>query len=232
MAKENLNEGRRSRLKERYLREGGLDGFHDHEIIELLLYYCYPRQDTNKIAHKLIKEFGSIHNLYESTPEHIARKGDVSINVAILVSMVRHLARGYEKSKWGKKMLLDNSMLGGEFCISLFTGRKVEALFIICLDSNRKLIYPELASEGTINEAPIYIRELVEIALKHQSTKIIIAHNHPGGNLRPSIDDIAATKKVVKAMELIGIEVLDHIIVARSKYYSFSEHRTIPMGYG
>jgi len=83
--------------------------------------------------------------------------------------------------------------------------------------------YAALVHEGTINEAPVYPRLIVETALRHQANSIILTHNHPGGSMEPSSADIDTTKKIVAAIEAISIKVMDHIIVAGEKYYSFAE---------
>lgn len=225
-----LHAGHRERVRKRFLR-AGLDGFEDHQVLELLLFYCYPMKDTNEIAHKLLREFGTLHNLFEADPLEIAKRCKVTENVAVLVAMVPSLARRYFTSKWEKRDLLDTSKKAGMFAISLFTGLTVECFYLICLNNQRRLIYAEKVFEGTIAETPVYPREIVGTALKHQAVSVILAHNHPGGVLSPSRSDIDATKKIVAALGTVGVEVVDHIIVAGDKYYSFSEKKTLPMWY-
>lgn len=217
-----LHEGHRQRVKTRYLAEG-LDAFEDHQILEMLLFYCIPMKDTNELAHKMIQEFGSLAGLLEADHKDVCRRCGVSENTAILVSLIPSLARRYFKGKWGDKPILNSSTKAGEYAMSLFTGRTYEAFFIICLDSQNRVNYAALVHEGTINEAPVYPRLIVEAALRHQANSIILAHNHPGGSLRPSNADIDVTKKISTAVEAISIKVVDHIIVAGDKYYSFAE---------
>ncbi len=217
-----LHEGHRQRVKSRYLSEG-LDAFEDHQILEMLLFFCIPMKDTNEIAHKMMIEFGSLAGLFEADPKDICKRCGVSENTAILVSLIPSLSRRYFRGKWGDKPVLDSSTKAGEYLISLFTGRTYENFFVICLDSQNRVNYAALVHEGTINEAPVYPRLIVETALRHQANSIILAHNHPGGNLQPSSADIEVTRKIVTAIEAISIKVMDHIIVAGEKYYSFAE---------
>jgi len=95
--------------------------------------------------------------------------------------------------------------------------------YVLCLDSQNRVNYAALVHEGTINEAPVYPRLIVETALRHQANSVILAHNHPGGSLQPSKADIDVTKKIIAALEPISIKVMDHIIVAGDKYFSFAE---------
>jgi DNA repair protein RadC len=137
--------------------------------------------------------------------------------------LIPSLARRYSKGKWGDKPVLNSSTKAGEYAVSLFAGRIYESFFVICLDSQNRVNYSALVHEGTINEAAVYPRLIVETALRHQANSIILAHNHPGGSMEPSSADIDVTKKIVTAIEAISIKVMDHIIVAGEKYYSFAE---------
>jgi len=222
MPENNVHEGHRSRIRERYITEG-LDNFSDHEIVELLLFYCIPKRDTNELAHRMVKEFGTLHDLLEADPRDIARRCKVSLNTATLISMVAPLSRRYLRQKWGNRPVLNSSTLAGNYAVSLFAGRVYECFFIICLDSQNRVNHAALVHEGTINEAPVYPRIIVETALRHKANSIILAHNHPGGSLKASTADIDVTRKICQAMKPIAISVVDHIIVAGDRYISFAE---------
>jgi len=217
-----LHEGHRQRVKDRYLSEG-LDSFSDHQVLELLLFYCIPMKDTNELAHKMINEFGSLAGLFEAHPHDISRRCGVSANTAIMVSLIPALSRRYFRSRWGDKPALNSSSKAGNYVISLFAGRTYEAFCLICLDAQNRVIHADLVHEGTINEAPVYPRMIVEAALRHQANSVILAHNHPGGGLQPSKSDIDVTAKIKAALDQISIAVNDHIIVAGDKYFSFAE---------
>ncbi|MGI6225473.1 MAG: RadC family protein [Peptococcales bacterium] len=219
---ENLHKGHRKRVKERYLQEG-LDSFADHQVLEMLLFYAIPMKDTNELAHRMIKEFGSLALLFEASPEEIAKRCKVTENIAILVSLIPSLSRRYFRGKWGEKPVLNSSQKAGEYALTLFTGRTYEVFYIICLDTQNRVIHAALVHEGTINEAPVYPRLIVETALRHQAHSVILAHNHPGGSLNPSRADIDVTHKIKTALSPIDIKVIDHILVAGDKYMSFAE---------
>lgn len=222
----NLHRGHRQRVKERYIEEG-LDGFQDHQVLELLLFYAIPMKDTNVLAHQMIKEFGSLALLFEAHPQEIARRCGVTENIAILVSLIPSLSRRYINTKWGDKPALDSSQRAGEYAVSLFTGRTYEVFYLICLDTQNRVIRAVLVHEGTINEAPVYPRIIVETALRHQAHSVILAHNHPGGSLNPSRADIDVTQRIKTALNPIDIKVIDHILVAGTRYMSFAERGII-----
>lgn len=218
-----MHEGHRQRVKNRFLGEG-LDGFTDHQVLELLLFYCIPMKDTNELAHKLLKEFGSLSGLFEANPKEICTRCKVSENTAILLSLIPSLSRRYFTGKWGTKPMLNSSSTAGQYAVSLFVGRTYEAFYLLCLDAQNRVNYAALVHEGTINEAPVYPRLIVETALRHQASTVILAHNHPGGTLRPSGADKEVTARIVTALGAISIKVADHLIVAGTEYYSFMEH--------
>lgn len=217
-----LHDGHRQRVKERFLNQG-LDGFEDHQVLEMLLFYCIPMKDTNELAHKILREFGSLAHLFESHPGEIRRKCSVSENTAIFLSLIPSLSRRYFKGKWGDKPVVSGSTAAGQFAVSLFAGRTYEAFYVLCLDARNKVNHAALVHEGTINEAPVYPRLIVETALRHQANSVILAHNHPGGSLLPSAADLDVTDRIRTALEAISIRVVDHIIVAGEGYYSFAE---------
>lgn len=217
-----LHDGHRDRVRSRFLLEG-LDTFEDHQILELLLFYCIPMRDTNSLAHKMINEFGSFSNLLEADPQSISKRCGVSINTAVLISLIPSIIKRYFKAKWGTKPELSSSSKAGEYAVNLFTGRKYEAFYAICLDSQNRVTHAAMVHEGTINEAAVYPRLIVETALRHQANSVILAHNHPGGSLNPSGADIDVTKKICNALSSISIKVVDHIVVGGQSYTSFAE---------
>ncbi|MDD2574057.1 MAG: DNA repair protein RadC [Bacillota bacterium] len=218
-----MHGGHRKRVKDRFISEG-LDAFEDHQVLELLLFYCIPRRDTNELAHRMIDEFGSLAGLFEAEPKDIQKRCGVSENTAILVSLIPPVARRYFTAKWGEKPKLTSSSKAGEYAISLFAGRTYEAFQVICLDSQNRVNYAALVQEGTLTEAPVYPRLVVEAVLRHKANSVILAHNHPGGSMQPSRADIEVTGRISKALEAISVKVVDHIIVAGDKYFSFKEN--------
>ena len=228
---DNLHKNHRSRVRKRFI-ENGFSGFADHEVLEMLLYYCYPRRDTNEIAHRFINEYGSLHNLFEADAKDIMNRCGTSINVAVLISMIPKLSNLYFRSKWGREMLhMDNTHTVGRYAVSLFVGRTNEAFYVLMLDTSRRLNYVSLIAEGTLDETPVYPREIVSEALKHQAAAVILTHNHPGGTTKPSRKDLEATKYICEGLRFLSIKVIDHIIVAGDRFYSFSSHGKIENQY-
>jgi len=222
--KPNPHENHRQRVKDRFLRDGLL-GFEDHQALEMLLFYAVPRRDTNALAHKMIKRFGTLHNLMNQDPQVVAKECGISLNTAVLIAMIVPMFNKYSMSRIEKRQPVSNSRKAGELAIKLMQGRRLESFYVICLNSDNRLITAELLSEGTVNETVIYMRNVVEIALKYGAYSVILAHNHPSGLLSASKSDIESTEAIVKLLESVDVKVMDHVIVAGEDYLSFSEKK-------
>ncbi|MBR2783910.1 MAG: DNA repair protein RadC [Firmicutes bacterium] len=219
---DNPHQGHRERLKQRCLEEG-LDSFSDHQVLELLLFYSLPYQDTNGLAHRLLDAFGSFSAVLNADYSELLRVDGVGPNTAVLLSLMPDLLRRFQLDQFGPRPDLSTLERAGEFCCGLFLDKSYEAFYLICLDLNGNLNKAALLSEGSISNVPVYPRLAVETALRHRAAAVILTHNHPGGTLRPSHDDLTLTDAVTRALSTISVDVLDHIIVARGKYYSMAQ---------
>ncbi len=211
--------------------DGGLDAFAEHEVLEMLLYYVYPRKDTNETAHNMIRQFGTLSRLLEADVSEIMKQCGCTENVAVLLHMVPALANYYLRSKQEEKVILRDEKAAGRYALTLFVGRSVEMFYLLCLDNRYRLNHASLISKGTMDESAVYPRALVKDALLYEATRVILAHNHPSGSVVPSRQDKEVTRQIVECMKILRIDVTDHIIVSGSQYYSFAAHGQIVMGY-
>lgn len=224
---ENLHEGHRKRLKQKYLNNPS--SLAEHELLEILLFYAVPRRDTNEIAIKMIKKFGTLSGLCDADVKDIANVCDVKENIALLISLVSKISNRNEseKAKNHKAMKINSPENAGRHAIELFRGAKYEQFYLICLNSQKWINYSALVQEGTINEVAVYTRLIVELALRHKAHSVILSHNHPGGSLTPSKEDIDITRAIEAALETINIIVNDHIIVSGDQFVSLKQHNYI-----
>lgn len=227
----NINAGHRARLRARYLR-GGLDTFSDYEVLELLLFYCYPQRDTKPIAKKMLAEFGSLSNLFEADAQTVMERLNCTENIAVLLNLIPALTNRYFQSKWGKAPVLDTPRKAGDYAISLCAGLTAEHFCLISVDARNRLINAALISRGTVDETAVYPREVAKAALQNRASAVILAHNHPGGTLKPSHGDMEITRTLTQLLDSMSIRVLDHIIVAGDTYYSFAARNQLVAGYG
>ena len=224
-----MHAGHRKRLKMRFLKEG-LDSFEDHQALELLLFQAIPRFDTNPIAHRLIQRFGSFSAVLEADPKDLASVEGVGENAAVFLSMIPQITRRYfhDRVKHSRKPL-NNSESAAEYLVPLMAGRSEEVFYVICLDSQLRVLYPALISEGTVKDALVHPRHVAEAAVRHKAASVILAHNHPAGSVKPSTHDHKLTRNLVQALGGINVHVVDHIIVAGEQIYSFSREGTLPV---
>ncbi|MGI5848477.1 MAG: RadC family protein [Christensenellales bacterium] len=215
-----MHEGHRQRLTNRFLSEG-LESFEEHEILEYILFYALPRVDTNAIAHRLIKTFGSLAGVLEANAKDLEQVAGIGRKTAAYICMFPEIFRAYQHSKLGKRPFIKSIKDACDFAKSLLFGKTFEQFYVIWLDTQNRVIHHERLSEGGISESPVYLNKVAAAALRHHAAKGVIAHNHPGGNVTPSKADIDTTQDILRALNILGIELLDHIIVSENTCFSF-----------
>lgn len=217
-----VHQGHRQRLKQRFLNEG-LESFADHQVLEMVLFFSVARRDTNRTAHLLLEQFGSLSGVLEADAGDLAKVPGVGEHSALLLALLPQLTRRYLQDRWGDRPVLDSTTRAGNYVVDLMSGRTYEVFYVICLDSQCGVIIAVPAFQGTINQAPVYPRVVVETALRHKAHSVILAHNHPGGSANPSQQDVEVTKSLRRALSGVQIDVHDHVIAAGTRFFSFAE---------
>lgn len=216
-----LHDGHRQRLIQRFLRDG-LDGFDEHNILELLLFYAIPRKDTNPLAHVLLDHFGSLAGVLDASPQELQSICGVGENTAAFLKLLPELTRIY-CSQRQEEVCLSNSAQAGNYLMPRFIGRQEETVLLVCLDAKYRVLSCSILHKGSVNSAEVNTRKLLSVALKHNAVSIILAHNHPGGIALPSEEDIRTTNNIKSALSAAGIRLFDHIIVADHDFVSLSD---------
>lgn len=216
-------EGHRQRLKQKFFA-GGLAGFLDYEVIELLLILNTPRRDCKDSAKALLKRFKSLQAVFEADPEELQQvKGVGKVNVLGL-KLIKEIAERYLE----KKIIAQNVVKNPQDLISYLhhsIGNKGKEYFAgIFLDAKNRVLASEILFTGTLTSSSVYPREVIIKALHHRAATIIFAHNHPSGDISPSPGDIAITRRLVFALSYVGIIVHEHLITGGDDFYSFHEH--------
>ncbi|MBQ3381083.1 MAG: DNA repair protein RadC [Oscillospiraceae bacterium] len=214
--------GHRERVRRRFLDEG-LDGFKDYEALEMLLFYAIPRQDTKVIAKRLIDQFGSLQAVFHTPPDRLMQEAGLTEATAALIAMLPQLARKIEEQQAQENARIRSTLDAGRDVIAMFRSRQDESVRILCLNASGKVVRRARIAEGDVNAVHFPIRKLVEEALACKAVSVILAHNHPGGTMAPSQEDLDATKAAKAALETVGIRLLDHLIVSGDNYCSLRE---------
>ena len=213
--------GHRNRVRERYLNTG-LDAFQDYEALELLLFYAIPRKDTKSTAKNLIARFGSLPAVLDATLEELTEAG-LSPNAAILLKLVPDMNRYYAVKTDGAGQKVHSTSDAGRILCAMFRHEQTESVRLLCLNAGGKVLKLALLNEGDINAVHFSVRKIVETALSAKAVSVILAHNHPGGTLTPSREDLDATKSAKAALSTVGIQLLDHLIISGDSYCSLRE---------
>ena len=217
-----IHDGHRQRLKGRFLEEG-LDNFTDVQVLELLLFYCIPRQDTNPIAHKLLDHFGSLSQVLEASPAQLQKVPGIGENAATFRSLITEVGRYYLVDRSMREKVLPSIEDCGRYLVSFFYGRTNETVFLLCLDAKCKVLGCKEIGEGSVNSAGISVRKVVETALSANASVVILAHNHPSGVALPSHEDVLTTRRIAAALNAVEIQLADHIVVADGDYVSMAQ---------
>ena len=217
------NIGHKKRLRERFMMSG-LTGFHDYEVLELLLSYVIVRRDCKNMAKELLKKYGDLYTIFSQSNEELQKNKYITERVVIYLKTIFNIIEDelYKKIYKSKIKITNNNQLINYLNMSLVK-RDIEVFKVLFLNTQNELIAEEDLFKGTLDRSTVYIRELVKKIIKYNAKSIIIVHNHPGGSLKPSGADIELTVRIQEALENIEMRVLDHIIISEKGYFSFLE---------
>lgn len=204
--------GHRARLRKRLI-EGGHDALLDHELVEYLLALAIPRRDTKPLAKRLIGEFGGFGALLSAEPEALARIGGLSEGAIAALMIAKASAVRLLSDEIRDKPILSNWQALIDYLHADMAHEPIERVRVLHLDGKNVLIRDEIITEGSIDQAAIYIREIIRRAIDLHASGLILVHNHPSGDPAPSKADIQLTREVVEAGRPLGIAVHDHLIV-------------------
>jgi DNA repair protein RadC len=221
MAVENKAAGHRRRLRERFIK-GGLDGFHDYELVELLLSLGTPRRDCKPLARAALEKFKTLRGVLEASPEELQEIKGIGPHSAFGIKLVQEVARRFLKEKIIDKPVYTSAREVFDYLYHSMRGLKKETFKVIYLNSQNQIIDTADLFAGTVNISVIHPREVIEAALKHNAVSLIFVHNHPSGNPTPSQNDKTVTRELVSAGSIMQIKVLDHIIIGDNTYFSFA----------
>ncbi len=223
-----VHDGHRQRRKELF-RKHGLATFADHEVLELLLYYAVPRQDTNPIAHRLIERFGSLEGVFCASFDELQQVEGIGENAATLIRLMFPLCRRVRTEGNRHPTILNTDARVGDYFLELFLGETKELLYQACLDGKGKLLARYLLAEGGVDRVNLNMRTIAENALRVNASSVILAHNHPSGVALPSEEDNKTTLEIWRVLGSIGVELVDHIIVADDDYVSLRDNGLFEM---
>ena len=212
--------GHRKRLKARFLKSGA-EALPDYEMLELLLFLGQPRADMKPVAKRLIEHFGSFAGVITAEPQRLGEIDGVGEAAIAALKIAQASAERLLRERVMGAEVIGSWQALLDYCQVSLGFEKTEQFRILFLNNKNALIADELQQKGTINHTPLYPREVIKRALDLGASAIILVHNHPSGDPTPSEADIAMTRDVVEAGQMLGISVHDHLIIGRGRHASF-----------
>ena len=211
--------GHRQRVKTRFLNYG-MESFDQHQVLETVLFYVIPRKDTNLLAHRLLNRFGSLDKVFDASADELMSVNGIGPNASAYLKMFPAVFRHYELSRDNRNECFDTLEKLGAYATKLFIGATVEQAYLMMFNNRLQMIDTCRLSEGAVNSTLILPRLVVEHSLVARASSVVIAHNHPYGNTIATREDIDVTHIVESACNLVGIQLLDHLVVAGTEYSS------------
>jgi DNA repair protein RadC len=195
--------------------------------LELLLSYAIPRKDVKPLAKELLRAFGSLKGLMDAEKESMEKVKGVGAHTAILIKLIKEIGILYLKEKAKEKPQITCTSELLDYCKTYMGGLKDERFCVIYLDAQNRLTNIETIQEGIVNQAVVYPRKVLENALKQKASAVILVHNHPSGQVKPSDADIRLTKTIQETARILDIIVHDHVIIGENRFFSFREEGLI-----
>ena len=217
-----VHDGHRKRLKTQFLIHG--EDFHDHQLLELLLCYAIPQGDVNGLAHALLDQFGSLAGVFDALPPSLTRVDGVGEHTAVLLKLIPKLAGRYSTIRSSPGDILASSRAARDYLLPYFqTGPRNEMVYLVCMDAKYKVLGCHKLGEGTVNAADITPRRVVELALAHNASAVLLAHNHVSGLALPSNADLLTTETLARVLREVGVELADHLIFTEDDMVSLKD---------
>ena len=217
------------RPRERLLKYG-VESLSLQELLCLIFGRGVKGESVINISQKIITTFGSLDIMYEASIEELKEIKGIGLAKACQLKACFEIGRrlkNEEKSSKTKNKIINSPKDIFQLLKEKVINFNKEYFIVVSLDNRNKVISINTISIGILNSSLIHPRETFEIAIKNHAASIILCHNHPSGEFKPSKDDIIITDNLVEAGKILGIEISDHIIITKKKYFSFTENKLL-----
>jgi DNA repair protein RadC len=215
-------DGHRHRMRDRLL-DRGPDSLADYELLEMLLFFAQPKGDTKRVAKRLINRFGSYANVLAASPQDLQGVDGVGRFSVAALKLVHASALRLSRGEVLDQPILNNWDQLMEYLNAAMARERVEQFRILFLDTKNRLIADEVQSRGTINQTPVYPREVAKRALDLHAASVILAHNHPSGDPTPSMADLDMTSQLQRLLKQLEVALHDHVIIGNGKWISLRQ---------
>lgn len=213
--------GHRQRLKERLCKDSS--SMADYEVLELMLGQVLPRRDTKPLAKDLLAKFETLGGVFRAPQEQLEQIKGIGPGVLTFFTLMREFWTRIAEEPLNSKTPLSSPKAVYNAAIARIGNLSKEEFWVALVNNGNKVIYWDRLTEGTVDKTAVYPREIVALALRHHASGVILTHNHPGGDPKPSPEDTCITMDIATLCQDMGIRLLDHVIVTVDGFYSFKE---------
>ena len=217
-----VHEGHRQRMKRQFAEHGG-EGMNDIQFLEMLLFYAIPRSDTNELAHALLERYGTIRGVLNAEESDLRKVPGVGEGTALLLKTVREALRRYMIAPLRETAFICSSSDAGRYFVPILQYETEEKVYLMCLNNRGGLISCTQVASGTLCTVNVSIRKIVDEAVRRRAVSVVLAHNHPEGFAFPSAEDRMFTSELKRALALMEVRLMDHIVVSDGDYVSFAQ---------
>jgi DNA repair protein RadC len=208
----------------------GAGALGDNELLALVLASGTAAGDTLTMANELLDRFGGLRGLTRVAPDDLRLVRGVGVARVAQVLAAVELGRRTLVREAAERPRLGTPRQIAALLLPQFGARPVEHFGLVMLDTKHRMLRVRIVSIGCLDSTVVHPREVFREATAASAAAIVLFHNHPSGDPGPSPDDVALTARMVRAGEVMGIDVLDHIILADQQYFSFAESGQLPAG--
>lgn len=214
----------KERPRER-LKEHGEEALSVQELLNLVIGKGGAGESVMLLSQRLLQKFGNLKNLADASLEELCSIKGIGFAKACQLKAALELGKRAANSGNQNILVIDGPQIAAEYISPYLKDKKKENIFLLLLDTKKKLIKKSLISVGTLNASLLHPREIFKEAVSNLAAGFILLHNHPSGDPAPSPDDVSLTKQLVAASKFMDIAFLDHIIIGGPDYYSFRENQ-------
>ncbi len=217
-----IHTGHRQRMKQEFLARG-IEGWPDHRVLELLLFYTIPQGDVNELAHELIEQFGSLSGVLDASVEELCKVKGVGEHTAVFLRMLPAVLGRYQASRTRLNDVINSPEDAYPWLEPYFFGARNEMVYVLCLDGKRQVLGVRKVAEGSIEMAEMNARRIAEEAMGLRAARVYVAHNHVSNMAIPSQDDWLTTDALRAILAPISIYLEDHLVFVDGDMVAMSE---------
>ena len=222
--KASIHTGHRARVKQEFLARG-IEGWPDHRVLELILFYAIPQGDVNPMAHELIDRFGSLDGVLDALPEELMKVKGMGEHSATMLKLFPAVLGRYMEGRTGPGCIIHTTQEAGHVLAPYLYGARNEMAYILCLDAKEKVLGVRKISEGNHNSSDVTIRRVAEECMALRASFCYLAHNHVSGIALPSPEDVNTTNVIRSALAPLGVRLVDHLVFVDGDCVSSQESR-------